>query len=66
MFTPSRGQALYRMGLSNAIEIAVVQDVVCWLIRRKARVQTPGQTSERKYEKNISSSETKSLSPDFW
>ena len=23
--------------------------VVCWLIRRKARVQTPGQTLKRKY-----------------
>ena len=27
--------------------VAVVQQVVCWLIRRKARVRVPGQTSKQ-------------------
>ena len=31
------------------IQVAVVQQVVCWLIRRKAKIKTPGQTSKRKY-----------------
>ena len=35
-------------------EVAVVQQVVYWLIRRKARVRIPGQTSKRN-TKSISS-----------
>ena len=35
-------------------EVAMVQQVVCWLIRRKARVRVPGQTSKRN-TKSISS-----------
>ena len=35
----------------SVIEVAVVQQVVCWLIRCKARVRIPGQSSKTKYEK---------------
>ena len=37
-----------------SIDVAVVYQVVCWLIRRKARVRAPGQTSKQN-TKSISS-----------
>ena len=39
--------------LFSASEVDVVQQVVCWLIRRKAQVRIPGQAS--KYDSAISS-----------
>ena len=45
------------------LEVAVVQQVVCWLIRRKARVRVSGQTSKTKYEKYFFGD---FLSADFW
>ena len=36
-------------------EVAINQQVVCWIIRRRDTIQTPGQTSKGKYDKkNIS------------
>ena len=34
--------------------VAVVYTVVCWLIRRKARICIPGQASKRNMKRNIS------------
>ena len=40
-----RHQTLFTKAMD--IEVAVVYQVECWLIRRKARVRAPGQTSKR-------------------
>ena len=37
--------------LTTFFVVAVIQQVVCWLIRRKARVQVPVQTSKRNTKK---------------